>query len=363
MKIIKKVVAENGILILSLSETLSSIGGSILFFFVGSRFFNTYNLCKDKKAKKIKNIKLPPELKLEHNDLDLEKIASKEYGECLVKFLNILNDNFSKEDLKNFYNNINSLKFKDKNFKFINKLFNQSTIAEYCLNDNEIKINKYNYHKSIYHELFHMASANRSDNYCGGFSQGNNNVGYGIDEGYTELLTKRYFVKEDFSSIKYIYLRDVSKKIEFIVGKEKMESLYMNANLLGLINELKLYSTEENVMKFIANMDFVYKYMSYSKIIGVREKLVNKALKEIAEFIVKTYTNKLIKDKERLGLSKEEFVKFIEFFIYDITATLDTGKNKFNITNYEEVFDWSIEELCKEYNTKPNDINDYTKKR
>lgn len=363
MKINKKVVAEGGVLILSLAETLSSFGGFILFSFIGNRAFNTYNLCKDKRAKKIKSIKLPPELKVEHDDLDLKKIASKEYGECLVNFFNVINKNFSKEDLKNFYNNISSLKFKNKNFKFSNKLFNQRTIAEYCLNDNEIKINKDNYHKSIYHELFHMASANRSDNYCGGFSQGNNNVGYGIDEGYTDLLTNRYFVKDEFSSIKYRYLRDVSQKIEFIVGNEKMQSLYMNANLLGLINELKLYSTEENVMKFITNMDFVYKYMSYSKIIGVREKLVNKALKEIAEFIVKTYTNKLIKDKERLGLSKEEFVKFIEFFIYDITATLDTGKNKFKITNYEEVFDWAIAELCREYDIEQEDIKPNVKNR
>ena len=363
MRTNKKVVAEGGVLILSLSEILSSFGGCILFFFVGNRAYNTYNLCTAKRPKKIKSIKLPPELKVEHDVLNLEEIAKREYGDCLVKFLTVLNNNFSKEDLNNFYNNIYSLKFKDKNFKFINKLFNQRTIAEYCLNDNEIKINKDNYHKSIYHELFHMASANRSNNYCGGFSQGNNNVGYGIDEGYTDLLTQRYFVKEDFSSIKYRYLRGISQKIEVIVGKEKMESLYMNADLLGLINELKLYSTEENVMKFITNMDFVYKYMSYGKMFGARKKLVNKALREIVEFIVKTYTNKLIREKEKIGFSKEKFVEYIEIFIGDITATLDTGKNKFNITNYEEVFDWSIEELCKEYNEKPNDVNIYVKKR
>ena len=52
MKINKKVVAEGGVLILSLAETLSSFGGFILLSFIGNRAFNTYNLCKDKKAKK-----------------------------------------------------------------------------------------------------------------------------------------------------------------------------------------------------------------------------------------------------------------------------------------------------------------------
>ena len=37
--------------------------------------------------------------------------------------------------------------------------------------------------------------------------------------------------------------------------------------------------------------------------------------------------------------------------------------NKFKITNYEKVFDWAIEELCKEYNEKPNDIKQIVKKR
>ena len=47
------------------------------------------------------------------------------------------------------------------------------------------------------------------------------------------------FFKHRLGSVYFV--PTTQDKLEVIVGKEKMESLYMNANLLGLINELKLY--------------------------------------------------------------------------------------------------------------------------
>ena len=57
MKNKKQVLAESGVLIFSIAETLCSFGSCILFFFVGNRVYNSYNLCTAKRPKKIKSIK------------------------------------------------------------------------------------------------------------------------------------------------------------------------------------------------------------------------------------------------------------------------------------------------------------------
>ena len=85
------------------------------------------------------------------------------------------------------------------------------------------------------------------------------NLGEGINEGYTELLRHRYFITENDGFESYTYEIDTADKIEKITGKEKMESLYLNADLPGLIQELKQFSSEEAIIKFISDVDFIFK--------------------------------------------------------------------------------------------------------
>ena len=85
------------------------------------------------------------------------------------------------------------------------------------------------------------------------------NLGEGINKGYTELLRHRYFITENDGFESYTYEIDTADKIEKITGKEKMESLYLNADLPGLIQELKQFSSEEAIIKFISDVDFIFK--------------------------------------------------------------------------------------------------------
>ena len=66
------------------------------------------------------------------------------------------------------------------------------------------------------------------------------NIGIGLNEGYTELLAKRYFDKSNNNG--YIFETQIAKLLELIIGQEKMESYYFNANLYGLIEELRKYN-------------------------------------------------------------------------------------------------------------------------
>ena len=76
-----------------------------------------------------------------------------------------------------------------------------------------------------------------------------------LNEGYTEYLTQKYFTKK----MKYTESEDFSvffaKGIENIVGPEKMQECYFNANLGSLIEELEQYASKEDILKLLFLID------------------------------------------------------------------------------------------------------------
>ena len=92
------------------------------------------------------------------------------------------------------------------------------------------------------HELLHLASRKRVGKIIlSGFRQVTNQtiMGRYLNEGYTEYLNQKYFSKKD----RTVYAEAVTfaQGIERIVGRKKMEKLYFDANLLGLIDHLGKY--------------------------------------------------------------------------------------------------------------------------
>ena len=88
--------------------------------YITNKAIDTYTLHREYKPKNIKKVNMPPELKFEYNNLDIDKIANTKIKESLKKFAEILIEKFKKEDLINFYNNINTLKTSSSNFKLHN---------------------------------------------------------------------------------------------------------------------------------------------------------------------------------------------------------------------------------------------------
>ena len=52
-------------------------------------------------------------------------------------------------------------------------------------------------------------------------------------------------------------MTEISRYLEKIIEPNNMESLYMRSSLNGLVGELKKYQSEENVMRFITDTDFL----------------------------------------------------------------------------------------------------------
>ena len=246
---------------------------------------------------------------------------------------------FPSNNLLNFYNNLNQLKVVPKKFGLRNLVFKTNVAAAYDTKKNQIQVDGDDYTLTIYHELFHMASSIYKDGVIhSGFNQSSSkprmaNLGYGLNEGYTQLLTKRYFghIAEILDAYKFeVHIAD---KLEKIVGQDKMENLYLNADLLGLINELKIYASEEEIMKFISGTDFLSKHLNDKKLMPFEKGMIASSLKDVSGFLFRVYTVKLVRQLDNETLNMDEFNENLATFTSSLGASLGTGKHRYELFN------------------------------
>ena len=164
-------------------------------------------------------------------------------------------------------------------------------------------------------------------------------IGLGLNEGYTELIANRYFSNQRTSRLlknNYDYKYDlneeyplqvlIASKLEEIVGKTKMESLYLTANLHGLIKELEQYTSREQIDKFLSNMDFLHSNMDNIFAFSIKNKKLHDAYVEICGFLDECYRNKLANRYNKKSLRKE-FLNDLEF-VYDEYFSMDRKKSE-----------------------------------
>ncbi len=312
----------------------------IIIYYVTSKALYTYSLNRNYKPKNISNVTLPPELILEYSEVDINKIVATKYGESIIKFADVMIKNFPTEDLTNFYININDLKIRPKKFDIQNLILRSNVAGEYSQSKNEITIEEDIAELTIYHELFHMASSIYKDGrYYSGFYQvilkQCISLGKGINEGYTQLLSKRYF-PSSVSAYEYQVL--IAEKLEQIIGREKMQSLYLNANLNGLIAELKQYISEDEIMKFISNTDFLIKYMDDKKPQLVKKIMIGNCLKSINRFLIICYSKKLQQQfKNGKFSTDDEMSQDLTEYITSLASDIKIRKHRYEVMTTEDI--------------------------
>lgn len=248
---------------------------------------------------------------------DAKTILKKLYGKNILCFVKTITKEMSHCDLTFLYKNLSSIKISNSNFIFniISPRF--KTVASYSVVRNKIFIKNEN---SIYHELFHLASSYYSrekETIFTGFKQtnGNNSIGTGINEGYTELLSERYF-KDEKDNLSYPFNVIIVKSLENIIGKEKMEQLYMKADLYNLIQELKKYNNhEKSVIDFIKNVDFICDNVDISKWLSKKQrKLSIYKINSVLTFLINSFTFKAynISANERLDTLKNNIMSLVK---------------------------------------------------
>lgn len=328
----------------------------MISLFATKKVLSTYTLHKDFKAKDINMVSIPLELKQKYTDIEISQIGSEKVREAVLEFANILEKNFSKDSLINFYNNVNEVKIKRNG----GIMFLSDDDGMYSCEKNEIE---YCTITSIYHELFHMASSVFDDERKLGYSgfrqayykPGSElkgiNIGIGINEGYTELLAHRYFGDKHKMPNAYEFEVSIVEKLEKIVGQDEMKRLYLNANLLGLITNLKQYACEEDILNFISGVDLISKHSN--DLFLLKNDKMKVSIINVYTFLLQTYTIKLKKQVENGIITINEFAEQSTQYIKSLGTSV-----KFRGHNYEYLtVDSLLDNLEKSINIQKSTNN------
>lgn len=308
---------------------------------------NGVEINKDIEIEKTDKIVMPPELISNHTGINYKNIISYEFSEEIAKFARIMTTNFSSENLVILYNNINDLKiekiYMNEFLEHIkNIIFKRGTkdlnVAGYNVFLNRVRIEEEYVDIDMPHELFHMASSvydKEKKVLYTGFVQTiikeNRNIGDGINEGYTEWMVAKYYDESILSdSTSYKYLCNVARNLDEIVGKDKMENLYLKANLKGLVEELVKYNSYDNVMHFISATDYLYHNLNESRKSKQEKEVITNELKFINKFMIESITKSTALMYSDNEISIEDIVPIISKKIKNI-HDVKTKKEDFNV--------------------------------
>ena len=335
----------------------SSVGG-ILIRYLGFRvlmslIINGYRLTKvkdDFTTKDSSYVNESPKREEVREEINDDEYSSFVYKNDINKFISVLKEEFPKEYLGNFYNNINQVTFK-KNFWGL--LF-QKVLGKYDAKKNRVTtISDY----ELYHELLHLASTYFDEknkekmkkaqdgeviSYFIGFLQVHYTkkvifgklyktkrriFGRALNEGYTDLLSNRHFHRPNSS---YNFLRTMATYVENVVGKEEMEEAYFKADLPRLIEDLKKYASEEEVYSFITSLDALLR--NQGNLLLFRNKYVKKSVLTIYSFLLKTNQKKLKEDLENNIIDEITYRQKLK----DLESLI-SGKVNYNLVSYDKV--------------------------
>ena len=293
-----------------------------------------YKLIKESKPIEIKKVHIPPMLRIGKKGFNIQKLSSKVLQDKIFSFSNVLKTNFKLCDLKLFNYNVKNLNIEFDNNLYANEYKKQ--IGVYILGNNMIKIDNredVNQEQVLYHELFHIASTIKNKNtWYSGFEQNDlrtlSTIGTGLNEGYTELLTSRYFETNPKSG--YQYEIHIASKLEEIIGKEKMEKYYLNADLYHLVEDLCKYETKEDVIKFIKYFDLYEKKNKLCNKNQNNKEEIEKYLRYINEFILKCYLKKIRREIKENKIKKEHAISILNKYINSLGLAMTETTN--NIT-------------------------------
>lgn len=241
-----------------------------------------------------------------------------------VKEINEFIDTLSKDktiDLSDFKEKLKSLKVYYCSIREMIEISSDLCFADACYNyaNNQINYTDISINfRSLYHELFHMASTVIEGNTIfNGYLEETvedlehfNTIserGRGLNEGYTELLSERYFN----SATQYDLERLFVKQLEKIVGAEFLKEYYFKPHGIdALIEKLSEYINKEQALHLIELLDI------YNKLSGKKdEKELQNIWDEIVDIFVCIYLVKIKKESSTQEEAANNFCFFINCFM------------------------------------------------
>lgn len=261
---------------------------------------------------KFKNVKLvkdtPTHQKIKAlRILKHSRISESSFAYYIEEFIETIRESGSLYDFDLLIRNLRKLKI-----VLVPELENNN-MAVYDATYNVIYIDE-NYldriDEIIYHELFHMSSSyKKGKEHFLGFR--NNFLFNYFNEGYTEVLTKRYFGKNS-KEMHYLLEMVVAEMLEKVIGKDIMERLYSRADSLGLLVEFAKYTETPEITYNTLNQ------VDQMGISFVEHDFVTcfQCMRNILLVIIKAFVKKC-----EMGMEKSEIIEFFNMipltFDYD----------------------------------------------
>lgn len=253
------------------------------------------------------------------------KITKGLYGKYIVIFIETLINKNANFDFNFFKKNI-----KDLNVIIINKP-NTPWSAFYDNKKNIIYIQEkqldvYGVEVFIYHELLHMLSnLKQKEIQQVGFNK--EGLFIGINEGYTQLLTRRYF---NASEGAYVIEEKIAILLEFIVSRPLMESIYSKADYLTLIEKINKY---DNIFSpsysLLSSIDMIYRlnpFLWENSFVNTHEFI--KSLRTVLDKIITLFINKK---------SIEKNDNDIDEFFENVFCGIKSSKGNYQVFEKDEI--------------------------
>ena len=274
---------------------------NILFILIiAFDIYNLKNICKEKQIARKETKKTLQNRKMvlcknlqELKEIDLEtplyakftqaemvyflKVTQKlkEENEELFIFGSDLLKHVQLENMRNFMKSAPFITIHKYPLKEAERSNGGIKVGSYVPQNKEVKIYLDHNNSTLYHELLHVASSDFSYSASGFhiYLECGESLGRGLNEGYTELLNRRFFDKKSKS---YIELQELAKLIElFYENKDDMVTDYFNADAFGLIGELLKSMSLEEAIDIIVDMDgFLDNSLTIFDYLKLKQKII-----------------------------------------------------------------------------------------
>ena len=116
-----------------------------------------------------------------------------------------------------------------------------------------------------------------------------------------------------------------------------MESLYLNANLPGLLTELKKYASEDEITKFVSGVDFLSEHFEDKKLLPFEKGMITNSLKNVNEFLLRAYTKKLKNQLDAGLLNVNELNEQLATYISSLGTSVKAGKHSYEFLTIESL--------------------------
>lgn len=322
----------------------SLLTGSVILYSKVNSIKTNYRIKKDFAPRGGYIISISDEDKKKIDDFDTQKISKFNHSKEILHFIDVVRKNFNEEDLAFMVKNLNKLNV--YNLALEDYFRTDGLKAYYNVFNNSIFLHEKNPENYVFHELFHAASAAGEDNaFCVGFANySKSSFGVGINEGYTQLLTNRYFPC-DKSYLFYPYLTKVASILEYIIGKDDMQSMYMRGELNLLFNKLSSFSSEQDALNFINILDNICSHL-YKKGLNNESKVIlNQSLYEINVLLTRFVINKYVMESDTSKLNLSSIYNKCLPVIHSLPANIECVHFKCNFWDDKIALDTISEEL------------------